>query len=466
MINIIEFLNQNSLQFKGPNKRGYVVLESCVFCEKKGKLNILVEPDPAKSELEVGFTQCYSCRTGGFILFYSKVKKISFKAAKEFLTGVKSGDEEEEVKIEFVKYELTTSLKMSLDDILSKYPKISLPLLSVPIDVNVESGAMEYLLKRGLTPEAIQLSNIHVMPFSNKDDLYHALVDQKLDLNQEDWLKLFQYLGRFLGRVIFPVTVNNDTYGYVARDYWNRDEKYKVLNSEGALSSVFVWNFDLAKKSEVLVVNEGIFDAQNCDITQSLALLGKATSSTSDRVKLLRKLNPKTWVIYLDNGAYKEAMMLAKILSESHDDVRIVFVRPFLNKNLPDDLFKLVSKMVTVETEEDRHVILPRELKAVKDFSKILTKVKEGEGQVIPMIHDRIKLHEYRDEPELKALLVNWGQRFEKLTPAQKTNFHDTLAPIKKFGHRDAGDRSLAENKELINGAIPYSPLLNLDLIG
>ena len=148
-------------------------------------------------------------------------------------------------------------------------------------------------------------------------DYYQIILDNVGEFSAEEMDKaqdMYQ-ASRLLNRVIIPAKVNNQSYGFVARDITGNTFIPKVLNSTGAFTSKIVWNYDNVKQSEVLIISEGIFDATSIGIDRAIALLGKNLSDSSDQIKLIKTLNPDRVVVFLDRGAEKDAVKMANLLS-------------------------------------------------------------------------------------------------------------------------------------------------------
>lgn len=461
----VSFLEQHSVPFKGPNRRGYVQID-CPFCSKERKMNLLLEDDKSKTGddkiLKAGFSQCYSCNTKDTPRLLSALSGLDIKVTRKMVYS-----EHNEEEVFFVKFnqipEGGAFKKDTLSEILEKYPVQQLPEFSVPLDLNVHTEARDYLLLRGLTIEDIRIADVHVMGKS-KDQIFDAL--RALNLTRDEMRERLSQTLRHIGRVIFPVKMNNRIYGFVSRDYTGKAE-VKVLNSEGALTSSFFWNFDNAKKSRRLIICEGIFDAIKCGIHQSIALLGKATTNHSDRIKLIKRLNPEEIVIYLDNGAYSDAQNLASILADTFPDIRIVTIRPYVSGvEVTEQRTKLIEKIVSTEVEDDKYVIMPDDLWIVKEFIKIMTTAADSKKTATSVAFDRIKIQKYKEIPFGKSKMIELSKRYDSLPNKFKEAFRSQLSAFKRGGYIDAGDRSVPENQALIDSASAYLPYLDLSLFG
>lgn len=460
MIDIVKFLDSHGIEYKGPNPRGYIVLNECVFCGKNKKLNISIKQDPLNNEIKPGLVKCYSCNSTGLHNLYSVVEKVDIEVAREACYGKKSQTDEIFV-IEIERPDLETFEAESLSKILTKYQEIDLPDFSTPLTKD-HAAAVQYLTKRGISFEDAKLANVHVLEMTKREEIENEL--KELGFSGEGLQERLNVASRFMGRVTFPVTFNNVIYGFVSRDYWGREVAYKVLNSSGPLTSAFVWNYDNAKKSARLVINEGIFDALKCGLNQSIALLGKASVEDSDRIKLIKKLNPDEIVIYLDNGAYDDAVKLAQILAKNFYNIKIVVTEPILNGKLEPKDVSFLSKLIPIEENEGNLRVLPKDLKLIKDFNRILTK-SNSPNEVIKLMYDRIKLPDYKFNKSSQKLLRDWCFRFVKANSEIKNSVASSVSAMASLGYPDAGDRSFEENQILIEAAIPFNPSFNLSLI-
>lgn len=459
LIDILKLLDSHGIEFKGPNSRGYIVLKECVFCGKKNKLNISLKQDTSNSEIKPGFVKCYSCGSSGLPNMYSVLEKVDIEVAREAVYGKKN--QEEIFIIDIERPDLEIFQAEPLSKILLKYQQLELPDFSIPINED-HHEAIAYLNKRGLSLEDAIKADVHVLEITRRDEIEAKY--KEMGLSGDELLEKTNIASRFMGRVTFPVRFNGGCFGFVARDYWGRDPLYKVLNSSGPLTSAFVWNYDLAKKSARLVINEGIFDALKCGIDQSIALLGKATNEESDRIKLIKKLNPDEIVIYLDNGAYDEALILAQMLSKTFNNIKIVVTEPILNGFLDRPVVSLLEKLILIEENDGYLRVLPKDLKLIKEFNRIISK-SESTRDIWTNLNVRLKLPEYKYNKGARKILMNWCKRFVVAPSPVKNLMADAVMQMSKLGYIDAGDRTLEENLKLIESAIQYNPSFNLSLI-
>lgn len=462
MIDILKFLDSHGVAYKPLNQRGYITLHECVFCGKDKRLYISVKQDPIKSEIRPGYINCYSCGTkGGFHQVYAQLEKVDLQAAKDICYG-KKREEDEVFAIDISRPDLETFQGESLSQILNKYQTVELPDFSVPISKR-HTQALTYLEKRGIPLEVASAVDARVIEFTKREQIEEAY--RELGVSGDELLKLTDYTSRFMGRIIFPVTFNNATYGYVARDYWGRDAAYKVLNSSGPLTSAFVWGFDLAKKSPRLVLVEGIFDGLKCGVHQSMAILGKASVEESDRIKLIKKLNPEEIVIYLDNGAYEEATALAQILCKNFKNVKMVITEPVLKGELTEEELKWINALTLCEAVPEGLKIHPKDFRLIKEFNRIIKK-SQTVSEVRALLNKTQKLPEFRYNKDLSKKLALWVERYIKANHEVRNKLKHILDKFTKMGYIDAGDRSLDQNKELIEKAIPFNPAFKLSLLG
>lgn len=102
------------------------------------------------------------------------------------------------------------------------------------------------------------------------------------------------------GKIIIPIVQYGICVGQIDRAYTGL-LRYK--NSEGLKSSMLMFNYDMAKKNDIIVLNEGIFDVIStlkalpfCGV---MGLFGKSISCYN--VNRLRSLNPSEIVLMLDS---------------------------------------------------------------------------------------------------------------------------------------------------------------------
>jgi hypothetical protein len=123
---------------------------------------------------------------------------------------------------------------------------------------------------------------------------------------------------RYLGpRLIFPVYMNGRYEGFQARTIENHPVKY--VNAEGFMKSHVIYNWDRVKRSDTLVVTEGIFDVLNAGMDRTVAIFGKSLSKFQTDLILYHGYSKI--VFALDKDAVKKARKAAAELSKYHGNV-------------------------------------------------------------------------------------------------------------------------------------------------
>ncbi len=450
---IEEYLESKDIEYKGPNRRGFVQID-CPFCDGTKKMNIYVED----SDYEQGFFNCWTCPSKKVDFNYLKAK-IENKPYSSFKSGPNKRKEE--------LFDFSISIindvdnnKTSVLDNLRNYPLIDMPFGSRLIQ-SEDSSAVDYLQKRGLSLSDSQDLGIHVMPFQDKDTFVQWYKSQELDEAQM-W-KHFKESGKYIDRVIIPLKVLNKTYGFIARDYsGERDPAFKVLNSEGPLTSGFVWNFDNVKQSKTIVINEGIFDSVKCRLDRSVSLLGKAITDHSDKLMLLTLLRPEEFILYPDAGAFEDAKKMAEILiRHTESRVRIVAKRPILNRSLTEEEFKFLSYFINVESDNGEYSCAPFQLKLVHDIFRVFSKASEKKMSIKTSLG---KLEHFERYKNNKKLLKKVKKFVWKINGSKnKSQILSRLESLKSLDFEDAGDLTVEENDKLIENAIDYHPHLKFE---
>jgi hypothetical protein len=335
-IDIVQVLPP-SLTFKGPNKRGYIILDVCPFCSGRKKFYINADP---QSDIH-GLSKCFKC---------SYVKNI-----RQFMADIGSPilTEKQKINIEADLFALKRP-KEAVVHVKDYIPSLNL----VNLSKNTANGIL-YMKSRGLTDEDL-LSTGVVVYDENPEEALKELVskdqwqviksvrgqkfeDLKKSLNQKYESSMAEIIYTHIilrGRIVFPVTLNKRLVGYVARDYTGAGIP-KVLNSGGELTTRTLWNIDNIK-TDTVYLHEGIFNAITCGLDSSVAMLGKNLSDEAINMLLQKKV--RNIYITLDIDARKEAFAIKKKIANLFDSVSILSV-PEEVKN-KDQLGSLISSGV------------------------------------------------------------------------------------------------------------------------
>lgn len=246
---------------------GELLLEKCYNCGRAKKLYV---------HDESGAFICFRCNEkGGPVKLLAKTANISFKEAFLILFG--------------------SSLPEKLDDEIGDD------------DLEIMISGIIKRSQNNTKPLPTEIQRPYFMSDLTEKDLEPVNYLKSRGINEKTLASLGLWHWKSAKRFVFPVIVEGKLFGYLARDYTNKQSP-KVLNSKGNFRSFSVWNHDNVKGSDVLVICEGSISAIKCGITRAIALLGKV--ATSGQIDLIKKLNPKKIVFCLDIGTDAEQYKL------------------------------------------------------------------------------------------------------------------------------------------------------------
>lgn len=318
------------------NSTGNLIFSECPFCGKAKKMYVAAD---------TGVFNCFSgsCgEKGGPAKLVMHITGKDFSEVKELLFGdggisissILQGKAFKDVKI---------SLGANRRHLKNDPGSILLPTELIPLDKNRDKEAWDYLIKRGYREEVINDLNLLILPYKSFGQAWGEISKGRFpnsdsrNLDEEEKV-VVKEIARLFGRIVFPVVVDNEVRGFVARDYQG-GKIPKVLNSRGNFRSFSVWNYDNAKDSEILVVCEGNTSAIKCGHKRSIALLGK--TATLGQVKTIRDTKAKKIVICFDVGTQHDQDALFKDLSLYYNEIYTVSLPPVIS--LPEDMRKDVS---------------------------------------------------------------------------------------------------------------------------
>lgn len=377
-ITVTDYFDMRKIPYKVTGN-GFVVLHECVFCDGKNTLGINV----SNKKFPIHFFNCFKCVKGHFLQIVQEIDNCSFSKAKAIMGIADISSEETSI----LNMELAKRIKQAFnavneDNIQGEVPRLIKKFDQYEFDFlltdELNDDAKAYLLKRGFSDKDMHLSGVKVRR-ANREELVNE-VAQRYELNDKEIGTLFELVKKFQndktvlaklkenapqkyisgfsaiceinrlnGRVVFPVYINKQMTGYVARDY-RPNPFVKVLNSFGLDVFSSFWNFDNVKSAKQVVITEGIFSANSCGINRTTAFLGKGVSESLGRYDLLRETAAESVVVYLDVGASTEAKYLCSKLQTYYSDVRIVIVPTVLK--IPSPLSKPMDlKIVGVNTD-------------------------------------------------------------------------------------------------------------------
>jgi hypothetical protein len=431
IVDLAQLFEDNGVKFK-ENSTGELIMDQCYNCGRSKKLYV---------SKELGLFTCFRCEEkGNAVKLVSKYLNISFKEAAKKLYGTEGKIYASPTKVQ---EEDDEPLVLSLGGLKSKKTASDLKLpeaLKMPPELKIlgpeHTEAYNYLTKRGYTPEDIENLNLLILNFPTFNDAWRAIDERlkKQGLKGEDLKNEVKKIARYHERIIFPVYVDFQVFGFVARDYTGKKQP-KVLNSEGNFRSFSVWNFDNAKESEELVICEGTTSAVKCGVNRSIALLGKV--ATPGQIKLIRKMKAKKIYICLDVGTDHEVDKIYKSLAVFYPGkIHQVVLPPVIDckVNISHNLCDLVNQHFKVTwsfKEETKLLTIPNGEK-VAILSKLNISNKLPSDEKRDIFNKKIK--DFSDFSEELIAQLNWI--------------------LFESEYKDSGDYSHAEMDEFIKNSI------------
>lgn len=432
-IELAQLFEDEGVKFR-ENSSNQLIMDQCYNCGRSKKLYV---------NKDTGVYVCFRCNEkGNGVKLVAKYLDISFKEASKMLYGVAG---KINASLKAVQEEEDEPLLLNLGGLTKKKTgDLGLP---PPLELAPELTQLKpehtipynYLIKRGYTPEDIEDLKLLILPFATFGDAWKAVenrLKKTTNLTGEALKNEVKNVVRIHERIMFPVYVDYNIVGYVARDYTGKKEP-KVLNSSGNFRSFSVWNFDNARDSKKLIICEGTTSAVKCRINRSIALLGKV--ATPGQIRLIKKTKAQEVYLCLDIGTDKEVLNIYKSLSTSFPGkVYIINLPPVvdLKIKLLDGLVSKVNSIFEVEwkhlSETKQVYLLPSEKIAILDALKISNKLPSDEKR--SLFHKRIKsFTQFSDEESAQIAWVLFESEY-----------------------KDSGDYSHAEMDEFINQAVPY----------
>lgn len=429
---IISFLENNNILFKGPNRRGFIELIECPYCGAKKKLNICV--DRSGDGVRYGFAKCFKCgEPGSFHKIISTVQGITENQALAIYLGGKKRKEAPESP--FAIEDFIPKIEMSDQKIKKELQIGKLPEVVMPVHSDeLAEECLSYIEKRGLSIEDFkkigalyvpsdysELQKIISLKFSfafnrlKDEGLYNQFKETLFSKNKEFTEQQFALIAKFdsvepsmftacretynlRGRIVFPVKIGNKNLGYVARDITGLSH-VKAKNSIGTEFRSLFWNFNNVRNAREVVICEGIFSAISCGIDRSIALLGKNINPESDKIRLLKRLSARIFYIYLDTGAEKEAEQLRDILMNFAEEVHIIKIPPALKVQtaLTDVELLQIEKLIPsflVWERDKTYTISHIDQRAFKIAVRLLDNrlIPRNDEKLIPMARKLLKL--------------------------------------------------------------------------
>lgn len=182
-------------------------------------------------------------------------------------------------------------------------------------------SAINYLRARNITPDLIY----------------------KYKLKYCDKYEKIDGLRSFHGRIIFPsFDIDGKVNYFVARDYWNRNKKYKYQNPEVEKDEIIFNEYFINYDQDIYLV-EGVTD--HIVTPNSIPMLGKNISDLLFRT--LQEKAKANVIIFLDDDAFKSIIKLYDKLNvdKLRGRVRFIKIKPIKDTELdPSKINELYGK--------------------------------------------------------------------------------------------------------------------------
>ena len=290
----------------GESGGGKDIIYRCPFCEgSKGSGHLYISYDK-------NMYHCYKCGIGGRDI-KNLLTMLGISVDEEIPTAISSR------KSSTLKLFEIINVNKKEDDVRD------LTLVTEFFDthtISLTPSSKDYLLKRGLTEEEINVYNI------------------KEGVNRRGTFIRNVKGQDYSGRIMVPSMIGNKVSYFVARDYLGvSDRKYLNPPSSIAYSSEDVWNLDLARRSSsTVIICEGVFTAIAAGRGKynAVATYGKSIADVSNRDtggKLsqgAQLLNAKfdRYIVAYDADATKELLSTCEYLSARGADTYFIKVPP------------------------------------------------------------------------------------------------------------------------------------------
>jgi hypothetical protein len=159
----------------------------------------------------------------------------------------------------------------------------------------------------------------------------------KYKLQHYNWYYVEEFLREFdvrvcvderykhlFGRIMFPIKFNGELVGFQFRSIYGEEPKYFSYGYKGRNIKHYVYNYDLAKENNEVIICEGVFDILPF-YRKAIAVFGK------NLTPLQKRLIANTWesvIIGLDGDAFKEATGLGlELWKMGLKDVKVLDLR-------------------------------------------------------------------------------------------------------------------------------------------
>lgn len=381
------------------------VIGNYLSLEKKGRNYVSLCPfhDDSHPSMSISperqIYMCFVCHNGGNVFtFLKNYLKIPYIEAVKMVASMGNIDISEynlEKRVQPVDQKLEPLYKMhdEANKIYNHY-----------LNTKLAIDAKEYLIKRKITDEIIDMFEIGYAPSNNI--LLKAF--EKMNFNKvsmyESGLIIESNVGydRFSNRIMFPLhDVNGRVVGFSGRIYQPSQNESKYMNSPE--SDIFIkgetlYNYhrviEETRQAGYVIINEGFMDVialYKAGIKNAVAIMG--TALTKGHVSLLKRLSKTVYLCLDGDQAGKNATIKSiDILLQEGFTVKVVDLPEnldpdeFLDKKGTDELVSLIKsplssldfkmnyyyEMTNMDNYEDRKKYLETIAKEISNLTDII----------------------------------------------------------------------------------------------
>lgn len=203
--------------------------------------------------------------------------------------------------------QLISKLKGSIENY-----KVNLQILNINLDNLLQP--QKQVKKR--------IAGISYYPYLNEQDVPQYLLNRLAFKTIREFELGFSDQEMYKDYIIIPVKFENKFVGFQARLIGDDPNKQRYLNPHNWDIKKYLFNYDLAKQYDTIIVTEGVFSVMSMyekNIKNSVATFGAAISN--EQVSLLLRTNAKHIVLCLDNDepGLKTMLEIGKIISDFID---------------------------------------------------------------------------------------------------------------------------------------------------
>ncbi|MBI3803937.1 MAG: DNA primase [Nitrospirae bacterium] len=343
---------------------------------------------------------CFGCGTGGNIFqFIMKMENLAFPEALRKLAG-KAG-----VVIPEYTPKENPAVRGETDQIYRINEAAATYFQRNLLETPEGARAVDYLKKRGITPETIQAFSIG-FSLPRRDDLLkqlgrqfpRPLLERAGLISRREGEETF--FDRFRNRVLFPIrNLQGNVVGFGGRVLDDAQPKYLNTSETPVFTKGrHLFALDRAKKSGArsLIIVEGYFDvvaAHQAGITNVIATMG--TALTEDHLRLIRRWTEKVFLLFdPDEAGARAAIRTAPLFITEGISAEVISLPPGED---PDLFIRRVGK--------EGFLSKLGEGKTLIDFAI----AKLAEASSLKSIDDKIKVTE-----EIFPLIEKLKNKFEQ----------------------------------------------------